>query len=88
MVRCAAFDFEIRHRTRKEHMKDDGMSRQPLLKCAQCEICHQGAYETKRGKKVDLVTTKSSTQTEELSRVKTKGKTEFPPKVKLEGGKK
>ena len=62
MVRLGAFDFEIRHRIGKQHTNVDGMSRQPLLKCAQCDIRHQRACETQQGKKVDLIMTESSTQ--------------------------
>ena len=40
------------------------MSRCPMLKCAQCETRHQGAYKTKRRKKVDVITVCSSTPTE------------------------
>ena len=47
-----------------------------MLKCAQCETRHQGAFETKRVKKVDMVTVCSSTQTEKgkATRVKTSRK--------------
>ena len=62
MVKLAAFDFEIKHRTGKQHSNADGMSKRPLLRCTQCEICQPGAYETKRGKTVDVVTVESSTQ--------------------------
>ena len=64
MVKLAAFDFEIKQRTGKQHSIELGMSRHPLLRCIQCEICHPGAYETKRGTKVDAVTIESSTQTD------------------------
>ena len=60
----ATFDFEIKHRMGRQHNNADGMSRRPMLKCAQCETRHQGAFETKRGRKVDMVTVCSSTQTE------------------------
>ena len=39
------------------------MSRMPFLRCAQCEIRHQSAFETKRQKTVGTVMTDSSTQT-------------------------
>ena len=54
MVKLAAFDFEINHRTGKQHGNTDGMSRYPLLQCAQSKTHHPGAFETKRGKKVEV----------------------------------
>ena len=63
MVKLAVFDYyEIKHRTGKQHSNADGMLRHLLPRCAHCEICHPGAYETKRGKKVDVVTIESSTK--------------------------
>ena len=89
MVRLAEFDFEIRHRPGKQHTNADGMSRRPLLKCAQCDICHQGAYETKRGKIVDLVMTESSTQTETpVKERQKKGNLDALPSIQQEGGRK
>ena len=64
MVMLAAFYFDIKHRTDKQHSNADGMSRHPLLRCAQCEIRHPGAYKTKRGKKVNVVRIASRTQTD------------------------
>ena len=60
------------------------MSLRPMLKCAQCETRHQGAFETKRHKKVDVITVCSSTQTEKgkMTRVKASKKekeSEFAP---------
>ena len=63
MVKLAMYDFDIKHRAGKQHSNADGVSRRPFLMCAQCEIRHQGAYETKRQKKVAVVHKDSSTQT-------------------------
>ena len=63
MVKLAMFDFEIKHRPGKQHSNADGVSRRPFLRCAQCEIRHQGAYETKRQKKVAVVHQDATTQT-------------------------
>ena len=68
MVKLAAFDFDIKHRTGKQHSNADSMSRPPFLRCAQCEIRHQGALETKRPRKVGTVD--SSTQTGRLGKLK------------------
>ena len=46
LVKLAIFDFEIKHRTGKQHSNVDGMSKCPFLRCAQCKIRHLGAYET------------------------------------------
>ena len=63
------------------------MSRGPLLKCTQCDIRHQAAYETKPGKKVDLVIRESSTQTETpVKKREKKGKTDALPSIQLEEG--
>ena len=63
------------------------MSRRPLFKGAQCDICHQGAYETKRGKNMDLVITEPSTQTETPDRKREKkGKPNVLLSIQLEGG--
>ena len=66
LVKLAVFDFEIKHRMGKQHSNADGMLRCPLLRCAQCEIIE--TYETKKGKKMDVVTMESSTQTDILWR--------------------
>ena len=50
-MKLAIFDIEIKHRTGNQHSNVDGMSRCPLLRCAQCEIHHPGAYETREGRK-------------------------------------
>ena len=63
MVKLAMFDFDIKHRPGKQHLNADGVSRKPFLKCAQCETRHQGAYETKRQKRVAVVKKDASTQT-------------------------
>jgi transposase InsO family protein len=39
------------------------MSRAPFLKCAQCELRHEGAFETKRAQKVNVVLRCVGTQT-------------------------
>ena len=73
MVKLAAlaFDFVASSTQTK-------MLRQLLLKCTPFEFCHQGAYETKSGKKVDLVMTESScSEIPVTKRVKTKTKTEL-----------
>ena len=70
LVKLDIFDFEMKHIMGKQHGNTDGMSRHLLLRCTQYEIHHQGAYETKRGKKVDVVTTESSAQTDILSKKK------------------
>ena len=64
LVRLAAFDFDIKHRTGRQHNNADGMSHLPMLQCMQCETRLQGAYEMKLWKKVDMITVCSSTQTE------------------------
>ena len=61
MVKLAAFDFDIKHRPGKQHLNADGMSRMPFLKCAQCDMRHRGAFETKRPKKVATVDSSSQT---------------------------
>ena len=74
LVRLVAVDFDIKHKMGRQHSTSnaDGMSRHPMLKCAQCETRHQGAYETKKMKKVDLVTVCSSTQTEKGRKTRVK----------------
>ena len=62
MVKLAAFDFDIKHHPGKQHNNADGMSRAPFLRCAQCEIRHEGAYEKKRSKS-EAVLKDVSTQT-------------------------
>ena len=86
MVRLAAFHFKIKHRPGKQYTNADGMPWRPLLKCAQCEICHQRVSETKWGKKVELVITESSAQTETpVKKRLMKGKTEALSSIQLEG---
>ena len=62
MIKLAAFDFEIKHRSGKQHGNADSMSRMPFLKCAQCELRHRGAFETKRPKKTTDSISHSQTQ--------------------------
>ena len=57
MVKLAAFNFIIRHRPGKQHGNADSLSRQPFLRCAQCEIRHPGTLESKRAKAVMRVKT-------------------------------
>ena len=65
LVKVTAFDCEIKHRTGKQHGNADGMSRRPLdVPSARFTT---SAYDTKRGKRVDVVTVESSSQTEILS---------------------
>ena len=76
MVQLAVVYHDIKHRSGKQHSDADGLSRMPFLRCAQCEIRHQGAFETKRQKKVGTVMTDSSTQTkraEQTQKLKQKG---------------
>ena len=84
MVKLAMFDFEIKHRPGKQHSNADGVSRKPFLRCAQCETRHQGAYGSKRQKKVAVVTKDIFTQTaqERLKPVKpVKNGTRITPDV-------
>lgn len=66
MVKLAMFDFDIKHRAGRQHLNADGVSRLPFLRCAQCEIRHEGAYETKRQKKVAVVLVDAETQTTQV----------------------
>ena len=53
--------------------------------CSSVHFHHQGAYETKWGKKVDVVMTESSTQTETLVKRSEKGKPGALPSIQLKG---
>ena len=63
MVKLAMFDFDIKHRAGKQHANADAVSRQPFLRCAQCDIRHEGAFETKRQKKNAVVRVDAAIQT-------------------------
>ena len=87
-ARLAAFDFEIRHRLGKQHTNVDNMSRRPLLKSAQCDIHHQGTYETKWGKKVDLFMSLVLIQKLQSKKERIRANQTLFPSIQLEGGQK
>jgi hypothetical protein len=89
MVKLAMFDFDIKHRPGKQHSNADGVSRTPFLRCAQCEVRHEGAFETKRPKKVIVVTKEMATQTFQDSKQSSKNrkKVDIKPCFHSEGGK-
>lgn len=52
MMRLGAYTFDLQHRAGQLHGNADGMSRPPVVDCAQCELPHQGGWETKRRREV------------------------------------
>ena len=60
MFKLTACEFAIKHKARKQHSNANSISRMPFHRCAQCEIHHKAAFESKRQKKVETVITGSS----------------------------
>ena len=64
LVKLGAYDFEIKHRPGRQHANADGLSRAPFVDCAQCDLRHQGGFQTKRNRTVAVVTRDGCTQTD------------------------
>lgn len=50
------YNFDIIHRPGRHHSNADGLSRKPFARCAQCDVVHRDAKETKRTVRVSRVT--------------------------------
>jgi len=86
LVKLSVFDFEIKHRPGKQHGNADSLSRRPFICCAQCQIRHADAYESKRKK-----TLSSVQRVNQTTQLKTKFRensvsTEMPPSCSHSGG--